>query len=462
MSNLPDILTYAAFLGFEFAAVCMMTRSGRGWPWRIGGLLALVAVDVALERWWQTGKMLLHEWLAICFIANWATITVLINVLSRDSLGRRTFLSLIYGAYAIGFSVIFHLVAYRNVFGLPEIAAGLSGFGAVLGLNLLLFLWILPSMPPDSPHCRWGIPCVSAGVVALSMYACGVWPISVLTAPFRYCSAFAFASAVAWVVFPLLCRTMRDRLHNADVEQHLTELTAEMKVRRAAIDAARRLRHDQRHHRVQLAEYLLRGECEQALAYLRELDVEAEETPMNRMVWCQNETVNAILSGAARKAAAKGVAFHAEVHDECPIELPDIEQVALLANLVENAIDACGEVKGEGQGQQRNCSTCSAVGSRACGKTPLSTLTSSLDLPGVRIAIRSRAHGIGITVSNPVPAGFALAANGLPTATPGVGLESVRRVVVRHHADWSYELADGVLTCRVILMFRGRTGGEGE
>jgi len=73
----------------------------------------------------------------------------------------------------------------------------------------------------------------------------------------------------------------------------------------------------------------------------------------------------------------------------------------------------------------------------------------------VTVALRSRAHGLGITVSNPVPPDFALAANGLPTATPGVGLESIRRVVDRHHAQWEYALSEGILTCQVILMFGG-------
>jgi len=90
--------------------------------------------------------------------------------------------------------------------------------------------------------------------------------------------------------------------------------------------------------------------------------------------------------------------------------------VALLANLLDNAIMAGGKVTA---------------------------------------AIRSRAHGLGITVSNPVPASFALAANGLPTATPGVGLASVRRVVERHHAQWEYVLSEGIQSCHVILM----TGG---
>jgi len=196
-------------------------------------------------------------------------------------------------------------------------------------------------------------------------------------------------------------------------------LTAEMAERRRVIDQTRRMRHDQRHHRVQLAEYLLRGQCDHALAYLRALDKEANEIPMGRLVWCENETVNAILSGCARRAEAQGVPFDAVAHVERAMPLTDSELVAVVANLTENAINACGR--------------CASGG-------------------GVRVTIRQREHGVGIVVANPVPKGFALSPKGLPCTEAGIGMESVRRVVERRRGEWTYSLAGDVLTCQVVLM----------
>lgn len=48
-SLMIDVLSYLAFTGFMFAAICAMTRGGRGWPWRVLALGALVGVDVVVD-----------------------------------------------------------------------------------------------------------------------------------------------------------------------------------------------------------------------------------------------------------------------------------------------------------------------------------------------------------------------------------------------------------------------------
>jgi len=413
---LSEIIAYAVFTGFEFAALCAMTRIGRGWTLQLLGLGVLIGTDVVLEYWWRLKLFPLDAWVSVCFLFNWGAVTALTLCLSRECLGRRVFLSLAYGAYAVCFAVVFHLLAYRNVFGLSETVAGLVGLAVVAVMNLALVFGILPWMPRESRVSRWRDPCISAGAVFANMFACGLWPISAVTAPVRYCLAFALASVAAWVAFPMLCRSMRERLHNADVERRLEQLMAEMKVRRAAIDEARRFRHDARFHRAQIAEYELSGQHEKVLAYLRQLDAEAAESPTDKLVWCGNETVNAVLSGCSRKAAAKGVELVATAEVEPSVPLSDVELVAVTANLVENAIE--GAEKGR-----------------------------------VTVALRQHDYGIGITVANPVPPDFALSAKGLPCAESGVGMESVRRIVEKRKGTWAYDLKDGVLTCQVVLIF---------
>jgi len=420
-----ELLSYVVFTGFAFAALCAITRVGRGWALQSLGLVALCGSDALLEFLWCSRPMPLDLWLSVCFAVKWSVIAVLIFGLSRASRGRRLFLSIAYGAYAVCYAAVFHLLAYRNVLGLDEGAAFATGLAVVAILNLAFIFWVLPQMPGDCRHYRWRVSSVVAGVIAASLFVSGVWPISVLTAPPRYCSAFALASVVAWVAFPLLCRMMRERLFAVAADHRLELMMAEMKVRRSAIDLARRLRHDQRHHRAQIAEYMLSGQYEKVFEYLGALDEEAREVPMDKLVWCENETVNAILSGCSRKAAATGVAFAAEAHVGRTVALPDVELVAVVANLVENAIDAC---------------------------RPPSPVLITLASPKVTCVLRQREFGIGITVTNPVPAGFALSDRGLPCAEPGVGMESVRRVVERHGGQWTYELTDGILKCQVILM----------
>jgi len=415
MINLLDILSYADFTGFEFAAVCAMTRGGRGGVWRLVALGVLIAADIVVERFWNFGNMPLDRWLAFCFAGKWLVSSALIFALSRDRLGRRLFLSITYGAYAIGFAVIFHLLAYRNVLGLSVGLRAVTGLGSVALLNLLFLFWILPRMPRDVRVTDWRDPFVPATVMFVALYTSGVWPVSAVTAPLRYCMPFLITSVAAWMAFPVFCRSIRERLQALEVQHSLEQMMAEVEVRRSALDKARRIRHDQRHHRIALGGLLLQGKTREALEYLNALDEESDVLSAATRVWCENETINAVLAGASRKAAAKGVAFSAEARVGKKVPLPDIEVVAVLANLIENALNACGS------------------GS------------------AVTVTLRQRGDRLGLTVANPVPSGFRLSPAGLPCPEPGIGLGSVRRVVDRHTGDWQYTVKDGLLTCELVI-----------
>jgi len=420
--NLLDILSYAVSITCEFSVLCAITRVGRGWLLQFCGLFLIVALDVTLERWRLMSSVSLAPWLTTFFSLSMIVFSALVFALSRYGYGQRLFLALLYGTYAAFYASVFHLLAYRgtetavrNVFGLPPPWADLTGLAVIIAANAGFVFWVLPRVPRDGVGFRWTEPCCFAGAMFLLVYGSGIWPISIVDAPFPSCLLFAFVSVAAWVLFPILCRHIRDRQRNAEVEHSLNLMTTEVKMRRAAIDEARRMRHDQRHHRAQVAEYLLLGQTDRALAYLDELDEAARATPTDRLIWCENETVNAILSVCSRKAAAQGVGFSAEADVNRPLGLSEVETVAVIANLVENAIEACE--RGE-----------------------------------VTLRIRQHEFGFGVTVSNPVPMGFALSATGLPCDKPGVGLESVRRVIERHRGTWTYAVKDDVLKCQVILM----------
>jgi len=424
MFDLTDILLYVVLIGFEFVALCAMTRVGRGWPWQLVGLLVLVGLKASMEAWYRLASPSYALWVMGCFIGAWFAFAALVMCLSRERCGRRLFLATTYGMYSVCHLSAFHALTFRNVFDLSDGWACAAGLAVISAANLVFIFVILPLIPRDGDKCSWTMPCIAVGFLFILLCVSGVWPISVLSASGLESIPFMVTLVISWVVFPGVCRFLRDMLHRGDVERNLAMLMAEMKERRAVIDQARRLRHDQRHHRVQLAEYLLRGQNDRALAYLRELDDEAAETPTDRLVWCNNETINAILASGARKAAAHGgVEFSAELHVEPTIDLPDLELVVVLANLIENAIHAA-------------C---------ACG---------GRSRPQVRVRLRQRTHGLGIQVENPVPPDFTLSAKGMPCENPGIGLESVRWVVERHSGEWSYTLADGVLTCNVVLMVK--------
>ena len=172
----------------------------------------------------------------------------------------------------------------------------------VVAVHVLFLGVLLSRVPRTEKTFRWREPCAAAALLLLLLYATGVWPLSPATGGGRELAVFAVTGFAAGASLPLLYASVGFQMRTLGACRALERLSADVAVRREAIDAARRQRHDQRHHRIVLAEYLLRGQVDRALAYLEQLDAEAGATPTDRLVWCENDTINAILSGFALTA----------------------------------------------------------------------------------------------------------------------------------------------------------------
>ncbi|MDF3004204.1 MAG: hypothetical protein K0S22_676 [Oscillospiraceae bacterium] len=101
-------------------------------------------------------------------------------------------------------------------------------------------------------------------------------------------------------------------------------------------------RHDMRHHFALLQVLASKEHIEEIKEYLRtaQSDIDAI-TPIR---FCENETVNLILSSFAAKAKQSGIllTIDAKLPDSLP--LSDTELCSLLSNALENAIYACEEI----------------------------------------------------------------------------------------------------------------------
>lgn len=101
-------------------------------------------------------------------------------------------------------------------------------------------------------------------------------------------------------------------------------------------------RHDMRHHFALLQELASKGRLEEMKAYLRtgQSDMDAI-TPIR---FCENETVNLILSAFAARAEQAEIllAIDAKLPDTLPFS--DTELCSLLSNALENAIHACENI----------------------------------------------------------------------------------------------------------------------
>jgi len=416
------VIWFLTLHGVNTAMYLAVTRVAYGWTKTLLGLLvfyAALAVPVVLVRLADVSPANFTPFGFPLGFGVWLAVAVSLS--HRGSRSVAFFESVLCGAHQLAVSGLCYVLMARVR---PEGLATILASALLLAMGAGMIVLLLPRVRRLSPSVDWRLLNAVVFILLTLVYVTGIWPTWVAGGSWREALPFVVSVTALVSFFPMVFH-LSEKSHAAarvtQVEGSVRLMVEEVRLRREAIDAARRQRHDSRHHRIVIAEHLLRGQVDRALDYLERLDQEADRTLTDRLIWCENDTINAILSGLSRKAAAKGVAFEVTANVGRTVDLPDVDIVAVVANLVENAINAAAEPATSG------------------------------DDPKVTVALRQRERTVGMTVTNPVPAGFALSENGLPCAESGVGLESARQVIERHRGELVYTSRGGVLECQAMM-----------
>jgi len=161
-----------------------------------------------------------------------------------------------------------------------------------------------------------------------------------------------FVTAAFYLVFVLLyyieaqkqLAVQRERdILDTQLRQAHTELASLRRMHRSA--AA--YRHDMRHHLALLQNLAAEGRLNEIREYL--YTAEADINAITPSRWCENETVNLILSAFAARASQAGIHLTAEVSLAGPLPFSDTELCSLLSNALENAIQAAEKISDSGQ-----------------------------------------------------------------------------------------------------------------
>ena len=171
-------------------------------------------------------------------------------------------------------------------------------------------------------------------------------------------------------------------------------------------------RHDMRHHFTFLQGLAAENRMEDIKDYLRaaQSDIDAI-TPVR---YCDNETVNLILSAYAAKARKAAISLSSEANLPGALPFSDTELCSLLANALENAVHAAGMVP-EQEGRL------------------------------IHLRVYSKNNKLCVDVRNTYLAEPDFS-EGLPT-TPhdghGFGVRSMARIVEKHGGDYQFSVKDG-------------------
>ena len=243
-------------------------------------------------------------------------------------------------------------------------------------------------------------------------------PAAVEVMPFVCCVAY-----LAFVLRSSAENETRLRLEQSQENLHLqvTQATREIASLRESERRASTYRHDLRHHMQYLAGCIENGRTEQAQAYIREVCAEIESQKVQ--TFCENETVNLILSAFAGRAEESDVPLRvrAEVPHFIPVAETDL--CVLLSNALENALHACQKLRQAGQ---------------PCD---------------IELVAYEKSGKFFLQVTNTCPPGLTFE-KGLPvTHEPGhgIGVRSICSIADRYNGMYSFGEKDGRFVLRVSL-----------
>lgn len=220
---------------------------------------------------------------------------------------------------------------------------------------------------------------------------------------------------------------MEEAFLNREIEQHEKILEQKLEIMRESEREAKRLRHDLRHHMINIAEYARKGENAALLSYLEEYGADIEGTESNHL--CANQTVDNILTVYARRADQNEIEADFDVKTDKEIGIRDVDLVAILANLMENAINGC--------------------------------LNSGKSRMYLHVKIRTKEQKLSFLVENTC-ADQTDTGDGSGQKSPrrGIGLSSVMKSVEKYGGDADFRNEKGRFICRIILNLPKRSSVE--
>lgn len=158
---------------------------------------------------------------------------------------------------------------------------------------------------------------------------------------------FVFLSISIFAVYPVIfanIRNMAEVAKKRDIEQQNRLLIAQIEKENLQKSIEQKARHDRRHHNLFLLELANRNDIESVKEYLGKL-VENDNAAHDEIRYCGNVTINTVLSVYEKSAKEDGIKVNisANATNELPMQAQDL--VIIIANLFENAINACTKVR---------------------------------------------------------------------------------------------------------------------
>ncbi len=227
---------------------------------------------------------------------------------------------------------------------------------------------------------------------------------------------FVFLSISIMAVYPIIFSSINNMSEAAEkraVEMQNKLLIAQIETETAQLAADSQARHDRRHHNLVLLEFASNNDIERVREYLENL-VDSDSLGSGDVRYCENMTVNTVLTVYKRRAVENGISVNisAKVSRDLSVLPQDI--VIVIANLFENAIHATSKLKNKNK--------------------------------HIDIYIKESAQRLLMKVENPCRTNLTF-----DETLYGVGIRSVISTTNKYEGMYDFVAEDGIFTAKISL-----------
>ena len=158
---------------------------------------------------------------------------------------------------------------------------------------------------------------------------------------------FVFLSISIMAVYPVIFSSinhMSEAAEKREVETQNKLLVAQIEAETAQLAADSKSRHDRRHHNLVMLGLAKSGDFETLTKHLTNL-VDDDNKVWGETRYCENNTVNMILTMYKRRASQNGISVKISAKASGSLAVPPQDLVVVIANLFENAINEVANLK---------------------------------------------------------------------------------------------------------------------
>ena len=227
---------------------------------------------------------------------------------------------------------------------------------------------------------------------------------------------FVFLSISIMAVYPVIFLSINHMSEAAEkraVETQNKLLIAQIEAETLQLAADSQARHDRRHHNLVLLEFAKNNDIEGVREYLESL-VDSDSEARKNLRYCENMTVNTVLTVYERRAMENGITVNITAKASRDLSVLPQDLVIVIANLFENAIHATSKLKSKNK--------------------------------HIDIHIKNSAQRLLVKVENPCKANLVF-----DETLYGIGIRSVISTTSKYEGMYDFAAEEGIFSAKISL-----------